>query len=117
MYCSCMAMASGADGTVYSGKFSLMQIFVELLVSPLKEIFMVLIFASQSAISARRAVCIIFCYNAMMSLFRGSYFRGGRPIREKHKILHHAKISRYTVFNVGFSLFSCTLARLQACCT
>jgi hypothetical protein len=30
--------------------------------------------------------------------FRGSYFRGTQPIREKHKeILHHAKISRYTV--------------------
>ena len=29
--------------------------------------------------------------------FRGSYFRGSWPIREKREILHHAKISRYTV--------------------
>jgi hypothetical protein len=27
--------------------------------------------------------------------FRGSYFRGARPIREKREILHHVKISRY----------------------
>ena len=27
---------------------------------------------------------------------RGSYFRGGLPIREKRKILHQAKISCYT---------------------
>jgi hypothetical protein len=29
--------------------------------------------------------------------FRGSYFRGTQPICEKREILHHAKISLYTV--------------------
>ena len=37
-------------------------------------------------------------YFGAYSIFRGSYFRGGRPIREKCEILHHAKISRYTVY-------------------
>ena len=36
----------------YSGKFSLVQTFAELLVRPLEEILVVLIFASPSAIAA-----------------------------------------------------------------
>ena len=70
-------------------KFSLVQTFAELLVSPSEEIFMVLIFASPSA---RRT--IVWCTYAAYSKFRGSYFRGGRPIHEKREILHQAKISR-----------------------
>jgi hypothetical protein len=31
--------------------------------------------------------------------FHGSYFHGTQPIREKREILHHAKISCYTVFS------------------
>ena len=77
-----------------------MQTFAELLVSPSEEIFVVLIFASPSA---RRA--IVWCTYAAYSKFRGSYFRGGRSIREKREILHQAKreilhqakFSRYTV--------------------
>ena len=72
----------------YSGKFSLVQTFVELPVNPSQEIFVVLIVARASAIP----------YNAYLN-FRGSYFRDGRPIREKCESLHHAKISRYTVAN------------------
>ena len=34
--------------------------------------------------------------------FRGSYFRGSGPIREKREILHHAKISRYTVYVIHY---------------
>ena len=61
-----------------------------------EEIFVVLSFASPSA---RRA--IVWCTYAAYSKFRGSYFRGGRPIREKREILHQAKISRYTVFHIS----------------
>ena len=38
------------------------------------------------------------CIHARPSLnFRGSYIRSSGPIREKREILHHAKISHYTV--------------------
>ena len=56
----------------YSGKFSPVQIFADLLVSRLEEIFMVLIFAYLSAIAARAAHSMVYalCYSAMTSLFR-----------------------------------------------
>ena len=37
--------------------------------------------------------------------FRGSYFHNSRSIHERRKILHHVKISRYTVLMVILALF------------
>ena len=87
----------------YSGKFSLVQNFAESLVSALEEIFVVLIFAR--SLHARH-------YFAAYSKFRGSYFRGGPPIRENREILHHAKISRYTVLFMRDSGYSASFSLL-----
>ena len=38
--------------------------------------------------------------------FRGSYFHGSWPIREKSEILHHAKVSHYTVAPTSTPLWS-----------
>ena len=57
-----------------------------------KLIFAVLIFTATVRTGRRGAR-----YSASGN-FRGSYFRRSRPIGENRKILHHAKISRYTVY-------------------
>ena len=51
----------------YSGKFSLVQTFAELLVSSLEEIFVVLIFASPSAIAAHAPhQSVMYAYTRIM---------------------------------------------------
>jgi hypothetical protein len=65
----------------------LVQNFTELLATALEEIFMVLNFAP-------------------------SYFRSARSICEKREILHHAKISRYTVSSSYVHLRQCQCADL-----
>ena len=70
---------------IYSGKFSLVQIFTDLPFRPSEEIFVVLNFVP--------ALNLVLA-NACEDVFYGSYFCGNQIIRE---ILHHVKISRYTV--------------------
>ena len=74
----------------YSGKFSLVQIFAELLATALEKIFVLLIFAPSPHGDHTHID------RSAISRF---IFMGARPIRENREILHHAKISRYTVCN------------------
>ena len=73
-----------------------MQNFAELPVNPSEEIFVVFNFRAREHHTVQR----VYVY----SNFRGSYFRGGRPIREKRESLHLAKISRYTVLYIVSSI-------------
>ena len=75
---------------LYSRKFSLVQIFVDLLSRPLEEIFVVLNFAPGLDLVLANTHDDIFC---------GSYFRGSRTICKNCKILHNAKISSYRVIH------------------
>ena len=55
-----------------------------------------------------RGTCMhgeVRCYRYSASgNFRGFYFCGRRPIRENREILHHTKISRYTLIIVNRDL-------------
>jgi hypothetical protein len=75
------------------------QNFAELYVSPSEEIFVVFIFVPSHVETTPTPIICMYDVNVFIAhlSFRGSYFRGTRPIREKREILHHAKISRYTV--------------------
>ena len=92
--CEVAKWSEGINGKQipYSGKFSRVQNFVELPLRAPEEIFAVLIFAAPVRTGRRGAIDI-----ALGGNFHGSYFRASRPIRENREILHHVKISRYTV--------------------
>jgi hypothetical protein len=98
-FCSCIPLVGLLP---YSGKFSLVQNFAELHVSPSEENFVVLIFAPSPHRDHTHADRLHVWHHTFSPPinFRGSYFRGTQPIREKREILHHAKISLYTVYHI-----------------
>ena len=73
---------------LYSGKFSLVQNFADLPITCPEEIFVVLNFVP--SLNGDHTTC-------MNIKFRSSNFRDIHLIRENREILHHAKISHYTV--------------------
>ena len=75
----------------YSGKFLLVQIFANSPPNP----------PGKNLISRRPACCTRTRTRCQMRHFRGCYFRASASVREKREILHHAKISRYTVCAVS----------------
>jgi hypothetical protein len=90
-----MEFTSNCACILYSGKFSLVQNFAELHVSPSEEIFVI---QFSRLLYVKTTPTSIDCmYDITFLRFRGSYFRRIQPICEKREILHHTKISRYTV--------------------
>ena len=82
----------------YSGKFSLVQNFVELPPRPSEEVFVVLNFAP---VLRRDHTHHLLMRKVLHWNFRGSYSCGSWSICKKCELLHHAKISHYTV--IGWS--------------
>ena len=106
-------LCKGCYEVPHSGKCSWVQNFTEL---PLRTPEEILNFCgARTCEDAKRYRC------SASGNFRGFYFRGSWPICKNHKILHHAKISRYTVRSCMtihvflsrasiFSLFCCLLS-------
>ena len=83
----------------YSGKFSLVQNFTELLPSPLEENFMVFNFMQ---CSVRPHPPIV--YNKFRSKILWLLFHGGRAIHENREVLHLVTVQKFPAIRYLFNL-------------